>query len=606
MNVAYRSPKKSEKSRHRTRSAGSSSVSSYGLPRTPIDGYDRLQVGALGQGFSVIKMRNGFNSDLDVEDEDASQNTRLRSRCSAPLPVWLSETFSTLTKKHPLRRLLPSSSWNKNTESSQNASPRHDSEDIFAFRPPPSPQKAAPVLQSPVAFHTYPCEMAFSTNHTSPSSHLGLFSTPGPASSICQPSPHKSYVPMSTSFSPLQPNQNERPARDYDNEMIDNAFLAPNKPLLNFAPASSLLAPPAYSATPPEGYADQDSYINVGSPAPFSNRPTSLLVRLCKYDGGNPAIPDLPMSSLPRYTPDNNGSSLDAVLHNPFGIPNAYSTPGPAYVSSRPVYFDNPAYDPPSDPPDPAYELDHGVLDFQWKPFNRNTTQLPDSKVSTGLKFTTSESYSGADGDLGSLPPSSDLFSGDDSNHSYGPPHTSKSGSLPLATSSDPVFQDEDHVYAKQIHSTEDEAYPPNVHRPLEDSAQKSVASPGPFRFNPPSRTPSLTQTIVPMDRSSLRRQMPSSAMRSDARLVNFKSPRDARQSPSAPLSPLPDSGSAQVENLDVLKNDLLNTLDRIAPDPPKRSEKSHVNDETEVAGSQDSIESWTEEQEQELVRLGR
>ncbi|KAJ3800070.1 hypothetical protein GGU11DRAFT_806984, partial [Lentinula aff. detonsa] len=66
MNVTYRSPKK----RQRTRS---SSVSSYGVPQTPVDAYDGLQIGALGQDFSVIKMRNGSRSELEAEDREASQ-----------------------------------------------------------------------------------------------------------------------------------------------------------------------------------------------------------------------------------------------------------------------------------------------------------------------------------------------------------------------------------------------------------------------------------------------------------------------------------------------------------------------------------------------------
>lgn len=66
MNATYRSPKK----RQRTRS---SSVSSYGVPQTPVDVYEGLQVGALGQDFSVIKMRNDSHMDLGTEDEDTSQ-----------------------------------------------------------------------------------------------------------------------------------------------------------------------------------------------------------------------------------------------------------------------------------------------------------------------------------------------------------------------------------------------------------------------------------------------------------------------------------------------------------------------------------------------------
>lgn len=54
VNVMHHSP---TKSRRRTRSSGSSSASSYDLPKTPLDAYDGLNTGRLGKGFSVIKLK---------------------------------------------------------------------------------------------------------------------------------------------------------------------------------------------------------------------------------------------------------------------------------------------------------------------------------------------------------------------------------------------------------------------------------------------------------------------------------------------------------------------------------------------------------------------
>lgn len=63
MNVVRHSPKKRQ---GHARSATSSSVSSYDVPRTPIDSsYAELHEGRLGQDFSLIKMRQPL-----VEDDD--------------------------------------------------------------------------------------------------------------------------------------------------------------------------------------------------------------------------------------------------------------------------------------------------------------------------------------------------------------------------------------------------------------------------------------------------------------------------------------------------------------------------------------------------------
>jgi len=79
MNMSYHSPSTSaSRSRRRASSAASSSVSSNGLPQTPVDYYDGLQVGALGDDFSIIKV-NGKIPMVEAEEDEV--------RKESPLPV---------------------------------------------------------------------------------------------------------------------------------------------------------------------------------------------------------------------------------------------------------------------------------------------------------------------------------------------------------------------------------------------------------------------------------------------------------------------------------------------------------------------------------------
>jgi hypothetical protein len=90
-----------------------------------------------------------------------------------------------------------------------------------------------------------------------------------------------------------------------------------------------------------------------------------------------------PETYLPSFRRGSSVTSNDLGPHSPMPdfqdkMMNIYSTPGPAFTVSRPVYFDSPAEDPSlSDPLEPeSYELDLDALDFRWQPFLRKT--LPD------------------------------------------------------------------------------------------------------------------------------------------------------------------------------------------------------------------------------------
>ncbi|KAJ3857661.1 hypothetical protein EV368DRAFT_77565 [Lentinula lateritia] len=610
MNATYRSPKK----RQRTRS---SSVSSYGVPQTPVDVYEGLQVGALGQDFSVIKMRNDSRMDLETEDEDTSQVSQ-STRCTAPLPGWLSETFTTLTKKHPLRLLLPSSMRDSNAESaSQDASAPGGPDDLFAF----SPTGSSHVLQSPIAFRAprSSTEISIPARFASPTSQFGLFSTPGPASSIVQPSPPHSFV-SSAAYSqhqPYSPSSLILPQRQrHDNEysVLDNREYVsaasnelPMEPMnpsaSSFAPASSFLVPSQqfpYSDAAAGNYAEQ----NFDATIPIrASTPTSMLPTMNR----GPCSPN-DRSNYHENNPDA-ASDDDMDLHSELN--NAFTNPGPAYLSSRPLYFDSPTDDPSSDPPDPSYEIDYATLNFQWTPFDRKITESLEYKHP--IKHITHyilEQEPSATEDLGSLPPSSDQISGDNSNFSDSVLHSGKTGSdreLPLATSSDPPVVDD------YSHDTTHSATALVKERTISIESQSAIdlPSPSPFRFTPPSQAPSFSQTTVPTNEFSPRR--PASS-----RITKHTLLADGRQSPAAaspgsdhlfpPLPKVPnfgDEAKTKVEDLHVLKNDLLNTLDKIAPDPLTGNEDTRGVEAKPSMGSEDDVGSWGEEQEQELSQLG-
>ncbi|KAJ3882123.1 hypothetical protein F5051DRAFT_470012 [Lentinula edodes] len=611
MNATYRSPKK----RQRTRS---SSVSSYGVPQTPVDVYEGLQVGALGRDFSVIKMRNDSRMDLETEDEDASQVSQI-TQCIAPLPGWLSETFTTLTKKHPLRLLLPSSMRDSNAESaSQDASAPGGPDDLFAFRPPPTPAGSSHVLQSPIAFRAprNSTEISIPAHFASSTSQFGLFSTPGPASSIVQPSPPNSFV-SSAAYSQDQPYNPARvilpPAQHHDNEYLlpdnreyvsaaSNEFsMEPmNHPASSFAPASSFLVPSQqfpYSDPAAGNYVEQHFDANIPIHA---STPTSML----------PTINLGPCSPTDRsiYHENNLDAASDDDIDLHSELTNAFTDPGSAYISSHPLYFDAPTDDPSSDPPDPAYEIDYATLNFQWTPFDRKITgSLEYKHPIRPITHYILEQEPSVTEDLGSLPPSSDQISGDDSNFSNSVLHSGKTGSdreLPLATSSDPPMVD-DHSLDTTHNAT---ARVKERTISIESQPAVDLPSPSPFRFTPPSQIPSFSQTIVPTNESSPRRLTSSRITKNTLLADGRQSPAAASPVSSDPFFPPPnfgDEAKTRVEDLHVLKNDLLNTLDKIAPDPLTRNEDTRGVEAKSPTGSEDDIGSWSEEQEQELSQLG-
>ncbi|KAJ3989136.1 hypothetical protein F5890DRAFT_136541 [Lentinula detonsa] len=560
MNVTYRSPKKK---RQRTRS---SSVSSYGVPQTPVDAYDGLQIGALGQEFSVIKMRNGSRSELEAEDRGASQVSQ-DTRCTSPLPGWLSDTFTTLAQKHPLRLLLPSSMRNANAEIRDVHDASNESEGVFAFEPSPMPAESSNVLQSPIAFRArhIPAEISVSTRLASPPSHFEPFSTPGPASSIRQPSPPRSFMssttfPQARPHSPMGyiPSSVRRDSNDFrEIDNYEHVFAASNGPSIpqtnvptpSFAFASSLLASPASPGQYPNSNTTAGNYVEHDLAA-------HTVLTLASPQFSKPPI----LSQVPRLSNDGDNFDLseDMDHHSEFvsELASAFTAPGPAYISSLPVYFDTPTDDPSSDPPDSSYDIDYTTINFQWTPFDRKITGTLEYKhpIRPILPMIPEQEPNIGTEDLGSLPPSSDQLSGDDSNISIPALHGSKSGSdreLPLATSSDSPAVNEEPENARQNIVTH-----PEGRTLLVDPHPAEVPpSPSPFRFTPPSRTPSFTQAMDPADKTLLCRRTSTSSARISNMLTDGRLPAAAASSTSSDRfakSGYADRG--EVKDLDLLK----------------------------------------------------
>lgn len=55
-------------SRKRLQSSGTSSVSSYDIPKTPVDAYSNLHPGKLGKAFSVLKLKKSLLLPRDDSD----------------------------------------------------------------------------------------------------------------------------------------------------------------------------------------------------------------------------------------------------------------------------------------------------------------------------------------------------------------------------------------------------------------------------------------------------------------------------------------------------------------------------------------------------------
>ncbi|KAK0226059.1 hypothetical protein IW262DRAFT_736006 [Armillaria fumosa] len=396
MNVTYRSPA----GRNRTRSAGSSSNSSYIMPTTPLDAYDTLQSGRLGKDFAVLKMKRGMVFQREEDTSGIYQENPSNHR-SATLPNWLSDAFLSLDQTHPLRLLLPSSMDQPSvvmssvlTDPNCDLEYHSDQESPFVFS----------ALEAD-GMEVYATALSYSdVSNTLPESSQANdlqslsfipFTKPGPASQVSHPSP---LTPRVLNLSPPLPLQ-QRPnsschdaarLRSYHSpdpssrsrlleidsldqplpvELRDNFTINYHNP----QPTPAMAPPPmhAYFRDVPRS-ASQHSHDCLASPYTQHILTPCSDIPITNYSSGEVQQDEasVPHVCLPR----REGIDMSRFQ-------NIFSTPGPGYLVSRPVYFDSPAESSGSS--DPASEIKYDIecadLDFQWKPHDRSRTSKSQS-----------------------------------------------------------------------------------------------------------------------------------------------------------------------------------------------------------------------------------
>ncbi|KAK7045576.1 hypothetical protein VNI00_007408 [Paramarasmius palmivorus] len=419
MNVTHLPSSSSIRSRSRTRT-GSSSASgsslSYAPPDTPVDAYyDGLKAGALGEGFSVLKMK-GSGRFLDEDSYSVVQDT---DEPDSELPTWLSDTFSTLSKHHPLRMLIPKSYVPINPI-------EEESENHFAYGPDSHLLQSSQVLTharassehadfekqnlaSPIAFKSTPASLE--TLEETP------FSKPGPASSVI-------YSPFARSPMPLLPPtmpvaEYHTPAllhsapsatADVDHNSLTRmrhtntvaahtlsefcssspGVMAPRKSRLPaghfvFSPRVALTSPMTRShsdcreSEPPDDYPYHRIRPTPTPPLYYTTNHPDI-----SYSSEHPPSSSYPTSQISVTEHPSCASPAPPMSHSfrdpDFSDASAFSTPGPGYYASRP-----PDSAPASSSSDPIVEDHFGMdvdidgLEFQWKAFNRKGEE-----VSTG------------------------------------------------------------------------------------------------------------------------------------------------------------------------------------------------------------------------------
>ncbi|KAG1890208.1 hypothetical protein F4604DRAFT_2004473 [Suillus subluteus] len=431
--------------RKRARSSGSSSVSSYDLPKTPVDAYSHEY--RLGSDLSVLKMNqrvsNPAKSPLVQRDLKAYRKGSLVQAPTKALPMWLASTFSALESEHPLRELLPPSLGHEDMiEARTRNEPRPCSQEartnrMFAFSPfdadVQEDNDAAHGASRPPSVDSafrdaglLPC----SRTTVNAEFHLGEdtlkfrpFSTPG-------------------SLAALQ------------HTVISNA--APNLACLSESQKTSThVKPPLLSHDASVNHANFTS-----SPVcrPTITEPETYLTSFRR--GSSVASNDLG-PHLP--TPDFQENELTM---------NMFSTPGPAFTVSRPVYFDSPTEDPSlSDPLEPeSYELDLDALDFRWQPFLRKT--LPEPSLANKRTYTM---YSSA-----TIPP---VFEESDVPLSHSPHSFCGIADDQVAMAGAPDAHVESDLYDGRVRGS-----PVSRHVIQRSSSPQSNGQSGAVVFAPPSR----------------------------------------------------------------------------------------------------------------------
>jgi hypothetical protein len=290
-----------------------------------------------------------------------------------PVPIWLSNTLSTLESRHPLRQLLPQT-YNDNADQPITLCtvPTPPSvavgDSIFAFV---APQNDEPFDKDLTCTDNdpSPCSSILPDLEELGGVQLGISSD---APDFMPPLTDELDTAMMISSkaspraAPLISNVNGHGRDQLQHCLTLFPYKNTSPPPLPFSTPHTIPLKPYFSFDPyphhphnaprklgrPNQFADIYKY-SVSPPAPTPSR-----------HAASPAA-EITSASKAFQSPDAE-SSLNDLTKSDFVKP--FSLPGTAYC---PVYFDSPTSDPSSDPPEAGYEIE--ALDFRWEPFIRKT-----------------------------------------------------------------------------------------------------------------------------------------------------------------------------------------------------------------------------------------
>ncbi|KAL0576670.1 hypothetical protein V5O48_005330 [Marasmius crinis-equi] len=526
---------------------------------TPVDPYyDGLGSGALGEDFSVLKMKRHVSEEREVGDAEDGDV------CKEPLPPWLTDTFTTLREGHPLRLLLPKSARNLQRAmlpaQHSSSSPRDEEQEaIFTHYSSPHSAPSSPMvpqrepLASPITMRSVNSTLQHGSITQTPISntvHDTPFSKPGPASSTTG----SRLLTTPASAIPLFPTLPSQPR--------------PTS-ALSASSASSILHP--LSQREPEG--------------PFLSSASAMLTRT--YSSA-----------------DFDDACLSPDAPPPDSCSDIFNTPGPVYYTSRPLDESQPTSSDPPRPDDLLPDLDTSTLQFQWTPFDRK--HPPDTGAFPGPRQPYKYLHTSAPLRDGSLPPSSNheeafygykmhtgvddpaaepledtLYIPDPSGQRFSP----EPEELPMASSNDDYRDAAGIPPSDLLRMHTGEKFFPQMESTPRAQAQvpderPDTACPFRFRVSPPSRPKDQPEGRKPMftpTRTRVRSIPKENTPPPDpdqgreheeaqARIATAASPPVFAPAPGVYLSPLRNtSGSGPGENIGNLKSRLLDAIDQVA-----------------------------------------
>ncbi|KAF8798737.1 hypothetical protein BYT27DRAFT_7246471 [Phlegmacium glaucopus] len=262
----------------------------------------------------------------------SSESSSFHHTCN-PLPQWLVNTFRTLSKKNPLRRLLP-----------------------------PDASEGSGVLHTQTETTAQPIDL----------------SAPGPSFAFDLPDLDRVQAQKKEYLFAL-PQTTLIADDDQENWPKPLPFSTPGPASLL---GSSVASNTAFSLPIPQKYLSLVSYYadetHIGSDLPSNGSHTPVY-----YSDSDPSDPGISYNAcFETFATDKVNSSWNPSVSEedcPSLFSNIYSTPGPLYCAPRPVHFDSPLKDPMI--PDHSrlgYEIDYDAIDFHWKPFDRKNLVIPD------------------------------------------------------------------------------------------------------------------------------------------------------------------------------------------------------------------------------------